>query len=265
MDIDTVNVVADDNAAAGIGGNNDIVDAADLIAPEANGAGAQTEAPQADVPDQGKTEERRFTSDEMSRAVQQRLKQERRGAAYQLGREILNEYMAANNIRNEADALAKIREDRIKSKAAAFKADPQKGFEEMLRMQNQPTEPAEETRTAKAGNVDQIYSELSDEIKTGKVPQGFDIVSYLSEPERARTFLRWREKLGVEEACNIAMQIMTPATPTKAEINRSLPKSIHTNNSYQPANIDYTKMTSEEFAAAEKRIRQARAQGKRVR
>lgn len=263
MNIDTVNPVTDETAAAGIGGNSDIIDAADLLASEANGAGGQPETPQADAQPKVKPEDRRYTTDDMSKAVQNRLKQERRGAAYQLGREMLDEYMAANNIQNEADALAKIREDRIKTKAAAFKANPEKGFEEMLRMRSQPIEPAEETRTAEA-YVESLYNSIVEDMQAGKVPQDFDLNAYLSEPNRAREFIEWYQKLGMERACSIASRLIQPR-PSKADVNRALPRPISTNNSYQPANIDYMSMTSEEFAAVEKRIKQARAQGKKVR
>lgn len=263
MNIDTVNIdVTDETAAAGIGDNSDIVDAADLLAPEANGASAQTEAPQTDAPAQ-KPNERRFTSDDMSKAVQNRLKQERRGAAYQLGREMLDEYMTANNIKNEADALAKIREDRIKQKAAAFKANPEKGFEEMLRMRNQPTDPDEETQTPET-EIDRLYGSMVGDIQAGKVPQGFDLNGFMADRDNARMFIELYQALGMEKACEYAMRMNAPQ-PTKAVINKSLPKPINTNNSYTPANVDYMSMTSEQFAEVEKRIRQARAQGKRVR
>lgn len=262
MDIDTVPFVAEENSASGIGGSGDIVNAADLLAPEANGAGEQPEVPKADVPQQNKPDDRRFTSDEMSKAVQQRLKQERRGAAYQLGREMLDEYMAANNIKSEADALAKIREDRIKQKAAAFKDDPEKGFAELMRRREQP---AEEAQTAESeSEVDRLYNDIVADMNAGKVPQGFDLNGFMSNKENARLFVDLYRSVGMERACELSMRVGKPVQ-TKAEVNGALPKSIDTNNAYQPANVDYMSMTSDEFAAAEKRIKQARAQGKRVR
>ena len=155
------NTVVEETAAAGIGVQGNEVNAADLFAPEANGADAQQTTTQADVPAQ-QTEERRFTSDDMSRAVQNRLRQERRGAAYTLGRELLDEYMTANNL-SEADALAKIREDRIKQKAAAFKADPEKGFAELMR-QRQYT--GEDARTPEA-RVETLYNNIVGDMKAG--------------------------------------------------------------------------------------------------
>ena len=262
MNIDTVNIdVTDETAAVGIGDNSDIVDAADLLAPEANGASAQTEAPQTDAPAQ-KPDERRFTSDDMSKAVQNRLKQERRGAAYQLGREILDEYMTANNIKNEADALAKIREDRINAKAAEFKENPEKGFRELMQQREQ-REPGEETRTPEA-RVETLYNNIVADMQAGRVPDGFDLNAHLSDRANAKQFIELYEAFGMEKACAYAMK-MTPQKPTRTEVNRSLPQGISTNNSYTPANVDYMSMTSEQFAEVEKRIRQARAQGKRVR
>ena len=257
MAFDTeTNPVANETAAAGIGVQGNEVSAADLFAPEANGTDAPQSTAPADVPAQ-RTEERRFTSDDMSRAVQNRLKQERRGAAYTLGRELLDEYMTANNL-SEADALAKIREDRIKQKAAQFKADPEKGFAELMR-QRQYT--GEDTQTPEA-RVDRLYNDIVTDIQSGKVPQGFDLNAYLSNPNDARDFIDLYEQFGMERACAFAMR-MNAQTPSKAEQNRALPKPINTNNSYTPAQPDVWAMSAKDFAEMEKRMKKARAQGKR--
>ena len=251
------NTVVEETAAAGIGVQGNEVNAADLFAPEANGADAQQTTTQADVPAQ-QTEERRFTSDEMSRAVQNRLKQERRGAAYTLGRELLDEYMTANNL-SEADALAKIREDRIKQKAAAFKADPEKGFAELMR-QRQYT--GEDARTPEA-RVETLYNNIVGDMKAGKVPKGFDLNAYMADQNNAREFIELYEAFGMERACAYAMRMNAPA-PSKAEQNRSLPQPERTNNSYTPAQPDIWSMTAKDFAEMEQRMKKARAQGKRV-
>lgn len=258
MAFDTeTNSVAETTSAAGIGGQGNEVSAADLFVPEANGTDAQQSTAPADVPAQ-RTEERRFTSDDMSRAVQNRLKQERRGAAYTLGRELLDEYMTANNL-SEADALAKIREDRIKQKAAQFKADPEKGFAELMR-QRQYT--GEDTQTPEA-RVETLYNNIVGDMKAGKVPQGFDLNAYMEDRDNAREFVELYEAFGMERACAYAMRMNAPA-PSKAEQNRALPKPINTNNSYTPAQPDVWAMSSKDFAEMEKRMKKARAQGKRV-
>ena len=251
------NPVVEETAAAGIGVQGNEVNAADLFAPEANGADAQQTTTQADVPAQ-QPEERRFTSDDMSRAVQNRLRQERRGAAYTLGRELLDEYMKTNNI-TEAEALAKIREDRIQQKAAAFKADPEKGFAELMR-QRQYT--GEDTPTPES-RVETLYNNIVGDMQAGKVPQGFDLNSYLADRENARQFVELYEAFGMERACAYAMRMNAPA-PTKTEQNRSLPQPERTNNSYTPAQPDIWSMSPKDFAEMEQRMKKARAQGKRV-
>ena len=251
------NTVVEENSAAGIGGQGNEVSAADLFVPEANGTDAPQSTAPADVPAQ-RTDERRFTSDDMSRAVQNRLKQERRGAAYTLGRELLDEYMTANNL-SEADALAKIREDRIKQKAAAFKADPEKGFAELMRQRQYA---GEDARTPEA-RVETLYNNIVGDMKAGKVPQGFDLNAYMADRDNAREFVELYEAFGMERACAYAMRMNAPA-PSKAEQNRALPKPINTNNSYTPAQPDVWAMSSKDFAEMEKRMKKARAQGKRV-
>lgn len=251
------NTVVEETAAAGIGVQGNEVSAADLFAPEANGADAQTANVQEDVPAQ-QPEERRFTSDDMSRAVQNRLRQERRGAAYTLGRELLDEYMSANNL-TEAEALAKIREDRIQQKAAAFKADPEKGFAELMRQRTYTGETAQTPES----RAEVLYNNIVGDIQSGKVPQGFDLNAYMSDPANARDFIDLYEQFGMERACAFAMR-MNGTSPTKTEQNRSLPKPINTNNSYTPTQPDVWAMSSKDFAEMGQRMKKARAQGKRV-
>ena len=252
--------VAEETAATGISEQGEI-NAADLLTPEATGAGNQTDNnAQTDAPAREKTDERRFTSDDMSRAVQNRLKQERKGAAYQLGRELLDEYMRANNV-NEADALAKIREERINAKAAAFKADPEKGFRELMQQREQRIEPEEETQTLEA-RVETLYNNIVADMQAGKVPQGFDLNAHLSDRANAQQFIELYEAFGMEKACAYAMR-MTPQ-PTRTEINRSLPKGIQTNNSYTPSTPDFANMDSKSFREYDQKMKQAYNSGKRV-
>jgi hypothetical protein len=257
MEIDTAtNAVVDNTAAAGIGEQYDVVNAADLFTPEANGAAEQTNEQQTDATTVH-TEDRRYTSDEMSNAVKQRLKQERRKAAYVLGEELLRERMKADNV-TEEEALRRIREDRIKQKAAEFKADPEKGFAEILRQKD-----VGETAQTPEARVDRLYSDIVEDIKAGKVPTGFDLDAYMSDQNNARQFVELYEAFGMEKACAYAMRMNAPA-PTKAEVNRSLPKPINTNNAYTPAMPDIWSMSSEDFAKMAGRMDQAHKQGKRV-
>lgn len=252
--------VAEETAATGISEQGEI-NAADLFAPEANGAGVQTDRDaQTDAPVEQKPDDRRFTSDDMSRAVQNRLKQERRGAAYQLGRELLDEYMRANNL-SESDALAKIREDRIKQKAAEFKADPEKGFTELMRQREQRIEPEEETRTSEA-RAETLYNNIVSDMQAGKVPQGFDLRAYMTNRENAQQFIELYEAFGMEKACAYAIR-MAPQ-PTRTEINRSLPQGITTNNSYSPNIPDVANMDSKTFREFDQKMKQAYSSGKRV-
>jgi hypothetical protein len=57
---------------------------------------------------------------------------------------------------------------------------------------------------------------------------------------------------------------MNAPVPSKAEQNRSLPQPERTNNSYAPVQPDVWAMSPKEFADMEKRMKKARAQGKRV-
>ena len=251
--------IAEETAAVGMGEQGE-VNAADLLTPEATGAGNQTDGnAQTDAPARETPNERRFTSDDMSRAVQNRLKQERKGAAYQLGRELLDEYMRANNV-SEADALAKLREDRINQKAAAFKADPEKGFRELMQ-QRATREPEEETQTPEA-RVETLYNNIVADMQAGKVPDGFDLNAHLNDRANAQQFIELYEAFGMEKACAYAMR-MNPK-PTRTEINRSLPQGIQTNNSYTPSTPDFENMDSKTFREFDQKMKQAYNSGKRV-
>lgn len=255
MEIDAVTPVAEETAAVGMSEQSDTVNVADLYTPDENGASAQTDTlAQTDAPVQ-QTEERRYTSDEMSATVRKRLDKEHEKAAWKLGNELLKERMQADNI-DEAEALKRIRDDRIRAKAAQFKDDPEKGFAELMRMREQP----EDTPTP-GGDVQRVYDEIVAEINDGKVPNGFDLTGYLSDPARAREFLKLREAVGIERACALVM----PQQPmTKAEQNRALPQSIGTNNAYAPKRLDYGEMSSEDFRKVDEKIKKMHAAGKRV-
>ena len=257
MDYYAENPVAENTAAVGMSEQSDVVNAADLYTPEANGAAETDAQAQADAPKATQKAQRMYTSDEMSNAVEKRLKQERRGAVYQLAREMIDERMRAENC-SEADAIAKIRQDRINTKAAEYKANPEKGFAELMQRMN-----GEETRTPET-RVDNLYTAMTADIEAGKVPQGFDLNAYMSDRERARDFIELYEAFGMERACALAQRMNAPAQPTKAEQNAALPRPIDTNNAYTPAQPDIWGMSSKEFSDMEKRMKAARAQGKRV-
>ena len=251
------NPVAENTAVPGMSEQSDTINAADLFTPEASGAAETDAQAQADAPKATQKTQRMYTSDEMSNAVEKRLKQERRGAVYQLAREMIDERMKADNC-NEADAIAKIRQDRITAKAAEYKANPEKGFTELMQRMN-----GEDARTPET-RVDNLYKAMTADIEAGKVPQGFDLNAYMSDRERARDFIELYEAFGMERACTLAQRMTAPAQPTKAEQNAALPRPIDTNNAYTPAQPDIWGMTSKEFSDMEKRMKAARAQGKRV-
>lgn len=257
MDIDAVNPVAEEAVATGIGEQSDNVNAADLFTSEGNDASADAPT-QESAPEQ--KAERTFTNADVEEIVRKRLKKQK--AAYELGREILDEFMRQGNM-NEADALKAIREQRIKSKAALFKDNPEAFFEEQLRAREQRVEDPDDTPSS-GGDAEQVFRDLMGEINSGKVPQEFDIRSYMKNPDLAREFLMLREKLGVEKACEIAMRMTASAKQTRAQTNAALPKSIGTNNSYSPQKLDYMAMSSEDFRKVAERVKKASASGKRV-
>lgn len=265
MTFEAENPVAPESVAVGSGNESNIVNAADLITPEVNGASEQPEAPaQTDAPAEKPKAERMYTSGEMSDTVERRLKQERRKAAYQLGAELLNERMKADNV-DEAEAFKRIRDDRRKAKAAEYKNDPEKAFEELLRMREEPTETEDDRTDTSEAKAYRMVADIEEGIASGKVPKGFDIKGYLSgDRERTAKFVNWYEKLGLEEACEIAMGMSATATQTKTERNRSLPKMMNTNNSSPTKDVDYMSMTTEQFAEVKRRIKEARASGKTV-
>lgn len=263
MTFEAENSFAPESTAVGSGGESEVVSAADLLTPEAKGASEQSKEPvSADAPAENKAE-RMFTSGEMSDTVEKRLKQERRKAAYVLGSELLKERMNADNV-DETEALRRIREDRRKAKAAEYKNDPQKAFEELLRMREQPQEPEEEDTETSEAAARRVYNDIVEGISSGRVPKEFDIKNYLSDVGRAREFITLYEKLGLEQACSIAMRMTSSASQEKTARNRALPKPIDTNNTTAPKAIDYMSMTSEQFAEYKRRVKEARAAGKTV-
>lgn len=250
------NPVAENTAAVGMSEQSDTVNAADLYTPEANGAAETDARAQTDAPDASQKNQRMYTSDEMTKAVQNRLKQERRGAVYQLAREMIDERMKTDNC-TEAEAISKIRNDRISTKAAEYKANPEKGFAELMQRMT-----GEDARTPEA-RVDTLYKSMTADIEAGKVPKGFDLDGYMSDRARAKDFIDMYEAFGMERACAFAMRMNAP-TPTKKQENEALPQPIDTNNAYRPAQPDIWSMSSKEFSDMEKKMKAARAQGKRV-
>lgn len=201
--------------------------------------------------------ERTFTQADVNRAVQERLRAERKKAAYALGTEMLNERMERDGL-SEKDALKAIRDERLQRKVAEYKENPEKGFEELLRSKESVDTPNTQDR------AETIAAELMQEQESGKIPSDFDLGGYLQDRERAKEFLRYREALGVEEAVKIARLQMATDSEAKKGINRSLPKPIGTQNSYKPTSVDFTAMSSEEFRKARAQIQAAHAKGKRV-
>ena len=234
----------------------DTVNAADLFTPEENGASAETDA-QESAPEQ--STERTFTNAEVEEIVRKRVAKQKN--AYKLGREILDEFMRQGNL-SEEDALKQIREQRIKSRAAMFKDNPQAAFEQLLREREPRDEEPDDTPTS--DSYETVFRELTNEIATGRVPKDFDIKGYMKDPARAREFLELRSALGVEKACEIAMRMTAAAKETRKNVNAALPKSQQTNNSYSPKKLDYMEMTSKEFKEMEDRIKRMSASGKRV-
>lgn len=210
--------------------------------------------------------ERTFTQDEMNKAISKRLREERKSAEYSLGNELLRETMQEHNL-SKQDALKKIREDRLKAKATEYKDNPEKGFEAILRGRNHDYEESVETLSTQS-KAEQIAKELMQEVEEGRIPRDFNLSAYMSNPESARSFLRHRELLGVEEAVQIARMNESNHrqynSEDKAAKNKSLPKPIGTNNSYKPTIPDYTSMSTEEFKKAAAKIREAHKSGKRV-
>lgn len=256
MDIDAVTPVAEESAAVGMSEQSDNVNAADLFTSEEIDASAQQPA-QESAPEQ--KAERTFTNADVEEIVRKRLAKQKN--AYELGREILEEFMRQGNM-SEADALKAIREQRIKSKAAMFKDNPEAFFEEQLRAREYRAEPDEAPTSD--GSAEQMFRELAAEINSGRVPQEFDIRTYMQDPDRAREFLELRSALGVEKACEIAMRMQTTAKQTRRQTNEALPKSHGTNNSYSPKKLDYMEMSAEDFRKVAERVKKASAAGKRV-
>ena len=232
------------------------LNAADLYTPNTEEANAPVRE-QMDASVQEKGAERTFTQDELNRQIAKRLKEERKKAAYQLGTELLSERMSGGI--TEADALAAIRDERIKSKVAQFQADPAKGFEELMRerysQQQSGRDDSPEAKTAA------LTQELMEERADGRIPSDFDLNGYMKDAEQARRFLSIREKLGVEEAVRIAKLEMRQATGV---VNKPLPKPISTNNAYQPRTIDYNAMSSQDFLKLREEVRKKANSGRNV-
>ena len=258
--------VAPETTADGLSSASDTVTAADLLTPEAKGASEQSEAPaQTDAPKQEQKAERMFTSSEMSDTVEKRLRQERKKAAYTLGNALLSERMKAENI-DEAEAYKRIMDDRRKAKAAEYRENPEKAFNELLRMNEERQQPEEQrTRTSEA-TADQYFQTIIDGISSGIVPKEFDVKGYMSDRERGSAFLDMIDAFGLERACKMAMSMSAPMQkgPSKTERNRELPQPINTNNSSEPRQVDFKSMSSDQFAEYKRRMKEAAAAGKKV-
>lgn len=196
--------------------------------------------------------------------VKRRLAAERNKPAYKLGYDIVREVMQSENL-NEAQAVEKIRNDRLEAKVRSYNGDNAKFMRDMLKAREEQPKAVEDPQpVATPESTVTLYQQLQDERANGLIPPDFDLPQHLKT--NAKQFLSDRAKFGVAAAVEMAKRVASAPSVTNnvAEQNRKLPKPIGTNNAPKVRSIDYSALDSSDFKKLEAQIKREAASGKKV-
>lgn len=174
---------------------------------------------------------------------------------YQMGKALIEERMARDSV-DADEAIKRIKADSIKAKAQNYSRNPEQFFADYLSKQQQTElQPQREVTPA-----DRMAQELIAARDAGLIPQDFSPKTDIT-PE----FVQNMQKYGTEAA--LKMWELTRTAAQSAEVNKR-------KNSVQPMNVsgtsvsapsvDFSSMSSKEFAAFEKKVKEATMRGKRV-
>ena len=143
------------------------------------------------------------------------------------------------------EAAQKLMDEQINRRAKELADNPEELAKAFLTRQIAPPQPQAEDTQQKAMQIAAEIKHLGD---TGQLPSGFNLENYVkADPD----FLRNVEEFGAKAAIKIASSSVNP--------NKNLPQSTRPANNAQPAPVDYTKMSSKEFAEhREKMLKKAR-------
>ena len=269
MDDNAVNeAVGIDAESVGTEQTDEVVYAGDLLNEDHTDTSEDAQQSEKVQPQQkAPAKTRTFTQDDMNAAISRRLADERKKPAYQLANELLSEEMRSGKDISEAEALQRIRQRRIKERVSAYKGDTTKFMEDVLLERENEKQTAKEPDAEGADTAKSLTNKLIAERNSGVIPQDFDLIGTLKDPDRQRQFLSDREKYGAAAAVALAQRSAEqPQQEDRREQARKLPKPFSaTNNGYRANAPDYENMSAENFRKAEAEIRRSAASGKKVR
>ena len=131
----------------------------------------------------------------------------------------------------------------------------------MLNMKKEKKQP-EKMRAQEAARIER---ELLEMVEKGKLPEGFDLTAALSDDKFARlltelpAYAAVRVYMAEEETRKATEKAIAQLTQQR-QIQQDLPKPSRGVGEITPA-MDYMKLTSEEFAKIEERLRALKAMG----
>ena len=207
------------------------------------------DTPQAETPTdaepQADAADRLFTRQEFDEAVRRKAEYIQRGVQndpmYQVAKALADQIGG-----DPKEAAQKLLSDQIDRRAKELAENPEELAKAFLRRQIPQAPPPPEDATQH--RAVQIASEIKQLHDAGQLPQGFNLENFVkADPD----FLRNVEEFGARAAIKIATLSASP--------NKNLPQSTRPANNAQPAPVDYTKMSSKEFAEhREKMLKKAR-------
>lgn len=162
-------------------------------------------------------------------------------------------------------ALRELNEERINARAQQYVKDPASWYRDQM-LGQQPSQ------NAQLGNltVSDIARQMADAIRANEIPEGFDTRN------PGNDFFEAAGEYGVKAALRIwkaehasEVQAQANARQIAQEVERrrgaAKPMSPSGANPAVPREVDFTRMSSDEFRAFEQRLKQAQREGKTVR
>ena len=166
-------------------------------------------------------------------------------------------------------ALRELNEERINARAQQYAKDPASWYrDQMLGQQSNPN--AQEGAQTGGLSVTEIARQMADAIRANELPEGFD------PRNPGNDFFETAGEYGVKAALRIwkaehasEVQAQVDARQIAQEVERrrgaAKPMSPSGANPAIPREIDFNRMSTEEFRAFEAKVKQAQREGKTVR
>lgn len=261
------------NAPAAGGTEQNEISASDLLAESAEAE--KVEKPGDDSPQPKVNNQKDFDTALSKRLSQENAKGYSRAKSeienspeMQLIRALIEDRAREKGITRE-QALRELNEERIDARAQQYAKNPASWYKDQMLGQQTQAQAQEGPQIGKL-TVTEIARQMADAIRSNELPEGFD------PQQPGNDFFEAAGEYGVKAALRIwkaehASEVQAQANARQiaqeVEKRRNGPKPMSPSgaNPAVPIEVDFTQMTSEQFAAFEKKLRQANRAGKAVR